>query len=67
LEVYGEFAVRKTTQTAALTVLHGLTTGQVIIEAMTDVEINDIMNKLFADDAEDFIEEMSANVVKRIL
>jgi magnesium transporter len=40
---------------------------QIIIEAMTDAEIGDIMNKLFADDAADFIEEMPANVVKRVL
>jgi magnesium transporter len=40
---------------------------QVIIEALTDSEIGEIMNSLFADDAVDFIEEMPANVVKRVL
>ena len=36
---------------------------QLIIEALTDDEIGEIMNKLFVDDAVDFIEEMPANVV----
>ncbi|MDR0319892.1 MAG: magnesium transporter [Treponema sp.] len=40
---------------------------QTIIEALSDNEIGEIMNKLFVDDAVDFIEEMPANVVKRIL
>ncbi|MCL2066437.1 MAG: magnesium transporter [Treponema sp.] len=40
---------------------------QVIIEALTDSEVGDIINKLFVDDAVDFIEEMPANVVKRAL
>jgi len=40
---------------------------QVIIEALTDMEIGEIMNKLFVDDAVDFIEEMPANVVRRVL
>ena len=40
---------------------------QHIIEALTDAEIGEIMNKLFVDDAVDFIEEMPANVVKRAL
>jgi magnesium transporter len=40
---------------------------QVIVEALTDAEIGEIMNKLFVDDAVDFIEEMPANVVKRVL
>jgi magnesium transporter len=40
---------------------------QIIIEALTDTEIGEIMNKLFVDDAVDFIEEMPANVVKRAL
>jgi magnesium transporter len=40
---------------------------QIIIEALTDMEIGEIMNKLFVDDAVDFIEEMPANVVKRAL
>jgi len=40
---------------------------QIIIEALTDTEIGEIMNKLFVDDAVDFIEEMPANVVKRVL
>jgi magnesium transporter len=40
---------------------------QIIIEALTDSEIGEIINRLFADDAVDFIEEMPANVVKRVL
>ncbi|MDR0464761.1 MAG: magnesium transporter [Treponema sp.] len=40
---------------------------QTIIEALTDNEISEIVNKLFVDDAVDFIEEMPANVVKRVL
>jgi len=40
---------------------------QTIIEALTDSEIGDVINKLFVDDAVDFIEEMPANVVKRVL
>jgi len=40
---------------------------QAITEALTDSEIEEIMNKLFVDDAVDFIEEMPANVVKRAL
>jgi len=40
---------------------------QTIIETLTDSEIGEIINKLFVDDAVDFIEEMPANVVKRVL
>jgi magnesium transporter len=40
---------------------------QTIIEALTDSEIGEIMNKLFVDDAVDFIEEMPASVVRRAL
>jgi len=40
---------------------------QIIIEVLTDTEIGEIMNKLFVDDAVDFIEEMPANVVRRVL
>jgi len=40
---------------------------QAIIEALTDSEIGEIINKLFVDDAVDFIEEMPASVVKRVL
>ena len=38
-----------------------------IIQALSDTEISEIVNKLFVDDAVDFIEEMPASVVKRIL
>jgi magnesium transporter len=38
-----------------------------IIDLMTDREISDIMADLFMDDAVDLIEEMPANVVKRLL
>ena len=40
---------------------------QIIVEALTDFEIGKIINELFVDDAVDFIEEMPANVVKRVL
>ena len=40
---------------------------QIIIEALSDTEIGYIMNRLFVDDAVDFIEEMPASVVKRVL
>lgn len=38
-----------------------------IIESFTDKEIKTIIGKLFLDDAVDFLEEMPANVVKKIL
>jgi magnesium transporter len=40
---------------------------QVIVEALTDTEIGKVINGLYMDDAVDFIEEMPANVVKRVL
>ncbi|MDR0272603.1 MAG: magnesium transporter [Clostridiales bacterium] len=40
---------------------------QIIIEALTDNEVGNIIEGLFADDAADFIEEMPANVVNRVL
>ena len=40
---------------------------QIIVEALTDSEVSKIINELFVDDAVDFIEEMPANVVKRVL
>ncbi|MCL2805816.1 MAG: magnesium transporter [Treponema sp.] len=40
---------------------------QSVIEALNDTEIGEIINKLFVDDAVDFIEEMPATVVKRVL
>jgi len=40
---------------------------QVIIEALTDTEVGNIINKLFADDAVDLIEEMPANMINRLL
>jgi magnesium transporter len=40
---------------------------QVIVENLTDKEVGEIINNLFMDDAVDFIEEMPANVVKRVL
>ncbi|MDR0602229.1 MAG: magnesium transporter, partial [Treponema sp.] len=40
---------------------------QIIVEALSDSEVADIMNKLFVDDAVDVIEEMPAAVVKRLL
>ena len=40
---------------------------QLIIETITEKEIYDIVNSLFLDDTIDFIEEMAANVVKKVL
>ena len=40
---------------------------QSIVEAVTDREIGSVIDELFLDDAVDFIEEMPANVVKRVL
>lgn len=38
-----------------------------IIESITDKEVKSILDELFLDDTIDFLEEMPANVVKRIL
>lgn len=38
-----------------------------LVEALTDDEIKDVVNKLYLDDAADLIEEMPSNLVKRIL
>ncbi|MDR2072369.1 MAG: magnesium transporter [Spirochaetaceae bacterium] len=40
---------------------------QIIVEALTDTEVSDILDKLFVDDAVDVIEEMPADVVNRVL
>lgn len=40
---------------------------QYIIESITDNEINNIMDEMFMGDTVDFLEEMPANVVKRVL
>jgi magnesium transporter len=40
---------------------------QYIIESITDSEIKTIMDELFIDDTVDFLEEMPANVVNRVL
>ena len=42
-------------------------TQENLIELLTDPELAHIVNDLFLDDAVDFIEEMPANVVKRVL
>ncbi|MDR1649739.1 MAG: magnesium transporter, partial [Synergistaceae bacterium] len=42
-------------------------TKENLIELLTDPELAHIVNDLFLDDAVDFIEEMPANVVKRVL
>ncbi len=38
-----------------------------IIESITDMEIKEIIDELFLDDAVDLIEEMPANIVKKVL
>ncbi len=40
---------------------------QYIIESMTDKEIDRIVDELYMDDTVDFLEEMPANVVRRVL
>ncbi|MCD7892716.1 MAG: magnesium transporter [Erysipelotrichaceae bacterium] len=40
---------------------------QMIIESLTDRETNKIMSEMYSDDAADMLEEMPANVVKKIL
>jgi magnesium transporter len=40
---------------------------QIVVEALSDNEVSDIINKLFVDDAVDVIEEMPADVVNRVL
>lgn len=40
---------------------------QSIVEAITDRELSGIVDELFLDDTVDFIDEMPANVVKRVL
>lgn len=40
---------------------------QLIVETITEKEIYEIVNSLFLDDTIDFIEEMPANVVKKVL
>ncbi len=40
---------------------------QALIEAFTDIELTEMVDNLFLDDTVDIIEEMPANVVKRIL
>lgn len=40
---------------------------QIIVETLTDHEVQKIVDDLFVDDAVDFIEEMPANVVKKVL
>ncbi|MCL2086937.1 MAG: magnesium transporter [Oscillospiraceae bacterium] len=42
-------------------------TQKLIVEGLTDVELGKVITELFVDDAVDFIEEMPANVVKRVL
>ncbi|MDR1102022.1 MAG: magnesium transporter [Clostridiales bacterium] len=38
-----------------------------MVESFSDREVSDIMNELFLDDTIDFLEEMPANVVRRVL
>lgn len=40
---------------------------QVLIEGFTDRELQAVLSEMYADDAADLVEEMPANVVKRIL
>ncbi len=40
---------------------------EILISAFSDTELNEVIDELFVDDTVDLIEEMPANVVKRIL
>ena len=40
---------------------------EMLIRGFSDAELHDVLNELYADDAVDLVEEMPANVVKRIL
>ena len=42
-------------------------TQQQLIDSLTDTELKAVVDELFVDDATDLVEEMPANVVKRIL
>ena len=42
-------------------------TKRALIDALTDRELGDVIGEMFADDTVDLIEEMPANVVKRLL
>ena len=48
-------------------VLMDAQTKEFLINSFTDAELSDILDELFLDDTVDIIEEMPANVVKRIL
>ena len=40
---------------------------ELLIRGFSDTELNEVVNELYVDDAADLVEEMPANVVKRIL
>ena len=40
---------------------------ELLIRGFSDTELNEVINELYVDDAADLVEEMPANVVKRIL
>ena len=40
---------------------------EMLIKGFSDSELREVLNELYADDAADLVEEMPANVVKRIL
>lgn len=40
---------------------------EILIQAFSDKELQEVLDELYLDDAVDIIEEMPANVVKRIL
>ena len=42
-------------------------TQEFLIHGLSDIELKEVVDELFVDDAVDLIEEMPANVVKRIL
>ena len=42
-------------------------TQELLIQGFSDNELKDVVDELYVDDAVDIVEEMPANVVKRIL
>ena len=53
--------------TGASNLVFTLTTQQKLIDGLTDTELKAVVDELCVDDATDLVEEMPANVVKRIL
>ena len=66
-ELIRVFRILPKTMAADVFAYLSIETEQMIITALTDREAANIINNLMADDATDLMEEMPANVVKRLL